>query len=236
MCTQREHARLNVLRYTAYSYSVRSDAIGQTNTIKNLKWRCQVEWDKAIEGNNGYLVFPLPWLESVDNCQSCHWLNILHESNTDDMHSLAMSPTSPPPLHQLTLFDWTIPLVAAAGCIFAMSLIVEPKRRQFNAIFVAGAGAAYLGGGLGFWEFAYTAIATYVAYRGLESYRFIAIAWLMHSSWDFIHHLYGNPIIPFARTSSIGCMVCDAVLAAWFLAGAPSVLPESLKPSGPESP
>jgi hypothetical protein len=56
----------------------------------------------------------------------------------------------------------------------------------------------------------------YVAYRGLESYRFIGVAWLMHSGWDVAHHLWGHPIMFFAPTSSFQCGVCDAVLAIWF--------------------
>jgi len=106
----------------------------------------------------------------------------------------------------------------------ALSFVPEPSRRKFNAVFVGGAGAAYLGGGFGLWELAFTALATYVAYRGLESYKAIGLAWLMHSCWDLVHHLWGNAILPTIPTSSIGCAVCDAVLAAWFLAGAPSLL------------
>jgi len=36
-----------------------------------------------------------------------------------------------------------------------------------------------------------------------------------------LHHLYGNPIIPFAPTSSLGCAICDPVIAIWCFAGAP---------------
>ena len=61
-----------------------------------------------------------------------------------------------------------------------------------------------------------------IAYRGLSSYTAIAVVWLMHSGWDFLHHRYGNPIWPFMPTSSFGCMIFDAIIAVWFLAGAPS--------------
>ncbi|MGY1979483.1 DUF6010 family protein [Nocardia gipuzkoensis] len=105
----------------------------------------------------------------------------------------------------------------------AMSLIREPQRRRFNAIMVAGAGAAYLsGGGFGGWEFAFTAVTTYCAYRGLESWTFIGIAWLLHTAWDLLHHVKGNPIIPFAHDSSLGCAICDPVIAVWCLYGGPS--------------
>jgi hypothetical protein len=63
-----------------------------------------------------------------------------------------------------------------------------------------------------------------VAYFGLRSYRFIGIGWLMHSAWDLVHHLYGNPIWPFMGTSSFGCFIFDAVIAAWFLANAPPLM------------
>jgi hypothetical protein len=39
--------------------------------------------------------------------------------------------------------------------------------------------------------------------------------------WDVLHHLFGNPIIPFLPASSIGCAVCDVVIALWCFAAAP---------------
>ncbi|MBB4699588.1 DUF6010 family protein [Sphaerisporangium siamense] len=113
------------------------------------------------------------------------------------------------------------------GLLYAVvtSLIPEPNRRRFNAVMVAGAGAAYLsGGGLGGWEFAFTAAVTYCAYRGLESWTFIGVGWLLHTAWDVVHHLNGNPIIPFAFDSSLGCAICDPVIALWCLAGGPSLM------------
>lgn len=108
------------------------------------------------------------------------------------------------------------------GLLYAllMSLIREPHRRRFNAVMVAGAGAAYLsGGGMGGWEFAFTVVVTYVAYRGLDSWTFIGIGWLLHTAWDIVHHVKGNPIIPFLHTSSLGCAICDPVIALWCFAG-----------------
>lgn len=116
------------------------------------------------------------------------------------------------------------PLLVGVLYVCASSLIREPYRRRFNAIMLAGAGAAYLsGGGLGIWEFAFTAVMTYIAYRGLESWTFIGIGWLLHTAWDIVHYLRGNPIIPFAHGSSLGCAICDPVIAIWCLAGGPSV-------------
>jgi hypothetical protein len=39
------------------------------------------------------------------------------------------------------------PLLVAAVLIFLISVFREPGRRKFSAVFVAGAGAAYLSGG-----------------------------------------------------------------------------------------
>ena len=106
------------------------------------------------------------------------------------------------------------------------SLIPEPARRRFNAVMVAGAGAAYLsGGGLGVWEFAFAGLLAYVAYRGLESWTFIGIGWLLHTAWDVVHHVRGEPIVPFADHSSLGCAICDPVIAIWCLAGGPALVP-----------
>jgi hypothetical protein len=62
-----------------------------------------------------------------------------------------------------------------------------------------------------------------VVYRALRSYRYIGLAWLTHAAWDLPHHLLGNPIWPFMRSSSFGCFVFDSLIAVWFLAGAPAV-------------
>jgi len=116
------------------------------------------------------------------------------------------------------------PILVAILFIELSSLIREPARRNFMAVMLAGAGAAYIsGGGLGAWEFAFTALLAYCAYRGLTSYRFIGTGWLLHACWDVVHHLYWHPIIPFSATSSLGCAICDPVIAAWCFAGAPSL-------------
>ncbi|MBC2874234.1 DUF6010 family protein [Streptomyces mobaraensis] len=105
----------------------------------------------------------------------------------------------------------------------AMSLVGEKHRLRLNAVMVAGAGAAYLGGGgMGGWEFVFTAVATYVAYRALDSWTFVGIGWLLHTAWDIVHHLKGSPLLPFAHGSSLGCAICDPVIALWCLRGGPS--------------
>lgn len=126
-----------------------------------------------------------------------------------------------PPVH---LADYVGPALAGLAFVALMSFVKEPTRRNFNAIFVAGASGVYLSGGLGLWELLYPAAGAAVAYLGLRSYRYIGIAWLMHAGWDLVHHLYGDPIWPFMPTSSFGCLIFDSVIGIWFLAGAPSLL------------
>jgi hypothetical protein len=127
----------------------------------------------------------------------------------------------PPPLHAA---DYVGPAAGAIAFVVIMSRVPEPARRHYNAIVVAGASGVYLSGGLGLWELLYAAVAGgVVAYLGLRSHRYIGLAWLLHAGWDVVHHFNGHPIWPFMPTSSFGCMVFDALIAIWFLAGAPSV-------------
>ena len=121
--------------------------------------------------------------------------------------------------------DYFGPAISAVLFVLIMSFVPEPTRRTFNAIFATGAAGVYLNGGFGVWELLYPALATPILYRGLQSHRYIGTAWLMHAAWDLPHHLWGNPIWPFMPTSSFGCMIFDALIAIWFLAGAPSLIP-----------
>lgn len=120
------------------------------------------------------------------------------------------------------VMDYVGPAIGGLLFVLVMSLLKEPTRRSFNAIFVAGAMGAYIAGGLGLWELPFALAGSIVAFRGLRDPRFIGVAWLMHSVWDLVHHFFGNPIWPFMETSSFGCCISDAVIASWFLAGAPS--------------
>jgi len=123
----------------------------------------------------------------------------------------------------IQLVEVVAPIVVAIVFIAAASAVREPSRQKFMAIMMAGAGSAYLNGGLGKWEFVFTAVVTYCAYKGLTSYRWISLGWILHSGWDVMHHLYGTPIIPFYATSSLGCAICDPVIAVWCFIGAPSL-------------
>ncbi|MFF5721631.1 DUF6010 family protein [Streptomyces buecherae] len=117
------------------------------------------------------------------------------------------------------------PVIVGIVYCLLMSLITEPYRRHFNAVMVGGAGAAYLsGGGFGPWEFPFVALTAYVAYRGLNSWNFVGVGWLLHTAWDVAHHLKGNSILPFYHDASLACAICDPVIALWCLCGGPSLI------------
>ncbi|TFC86376.1 DUF6010 family protein [Cryobacterium sp. TMT4-31] len=121
------------------------------------------------------------------------------------------------------------PILIGIGIVLALSLIPYNHRRNFGAILVAGAGAAYLSSGtFGPWELVFTSAMTIVAFMGLRSNRWIGVAWLMHTAWDTIHAMNNSPILPFAPHSSLGCAICDPVIALWYFADAPS-MPEILR-------
>jgi hypothetical protein len=111
----------------------------------------------------------------------------------------------------------------AIAFIALCSLFKGPDRRHFGAIILAGAGAAYLSGGFGVWEFAFCLLMALVAFGALNDYRLLGAGWILHTVWDLLHHLYGNPIVPLVPGSSLGCAICDPVLAVWYFLGAPSI-------------
>jgi hypothetical protein len=131
----------------------------------------------------------------------------------------------------LLAIDYLGPAIGAVGFVLVMSVVKEPVRRTLNTVLVAGSCGVYLNGGFGVWELLYPVLATPIVYRGLRSYRFIGLAWLMHAAWDLPHHLWGNPIWPFMLTSSLGCMIFDTLIATWFLAGAPSLFSHGFQDS-----
>jgi Family of unknown function (DUF6010) len=122
-----------------------------------------------------------------------------------------------PTLHAADYFG---PVAGAVVFIAIMALVREPLRHNLNALLAAGASGVYLSGGLGAWEVICPVLVMPVVVRGLRSYPFIGVAWLMHAGWDVVHHLYGSAIWPFMPTSSFGCMIFDTVIACWFFAGA----------------
>jgi len=135
------------------------------------------------------------------------------------------------------MLRFIMPVVIALIWAGACSFIPEPHRRQFNAVFVGGAGAAYISGGsFGLGELAFTALMTVIAYIGLRSWAFVGIGWLLHTVWDVLHHRRGDPLIP--SDSSFGCAICDPVIAFWCFTGgrSPAELVQWLRTStGPKS-
>jgi hypothetical protein len=134
----------------------------------------------------------------------------------------------------IQLLDVVAPAAAALLFAFVLSRLREPVQRKVLAVMTAGFATAYLGGGLGAWELLYLVPASYIAYRALDSWRFIALGWLMHPVWDLVHHFHGNAIWPWMPTSSIGCAVFDPIVAIWATSVARSQGRRSLdQPQGP---
>ena len=125
---------------------------------------------------------------------------------------------------EFTLINAVAAVAIALVFITIMSFLKEPERQKINAIIIAGAGGVYWNGGLGIWEYIFGSVMLLVAFKGLTSYHFIGIGWLLHTGWDVLHHFYGTPIVTLEPSSSSGCAVCDPILAIWFFKGAPSIL------------
>ena len=119
----------------------------------------------------------------------------------------------------LNVMDSIGPLIGAAVFTALMALVKEPFRLRLNGVLVLGASGVYLSGGLGPWELVYAfGVGLPLGSFALGSYRFVALAWFAHSTWDVVHHFWGNPIWPFAPTSSWGCMLFDSAFALGLLA------------------
>ena len=112
--------------------------------------------------------------------------------------------------------DTVGPLLGAGVFVLGMSRVGEPLRLRLNALLVVGASGVYLSGGLGGWELLYAfAAGPLLGFWALRSYRGIAAGWLLHSTWDAVHHFFGRPIWEFMPTSSWGCLWFDAAIAMW---------------------
>jgi hypothetical protein len=124
---------------------------------------------------------------------------------------------------EFTIVNALAAVAIALIYITIFSLVKEPKRQTINALVIASAGAVYWSSGLGIGEFPFGISMIFIAYKGLTDYKYIGIGWLMHTSWDIVHHLYANPIVSLSPSSSAGCAVCDAILALWFFYKAPNI-------------
>jgi hypothetical protein len=100
-------------------------------------------------------------------------------------------------LPALVPMDSIGPAIGAVVFVAIMSLVPEPARRSFNAIFAAGAIGVYIGGSFGTWELLYPVLATPIVYLGLRSYKYIGIAWLMHAAWGFTSPPMGQANLAF---------------------------------------
>lgn len=121
------------------------------------------------------------------------------------------------------------PAIVGLVYIALLALLPEPARQRLNALMLAGAGGAYISGGsLGLWELAFAAVVMICAYQGLTNYAWLGIGWLLHASWDIVHHLRGAPMIPELAHSSFGCAICDPIIAIWLFLGAPSIYSRKL--------
>jgi hypothetical protein len=127
-----------------------------------------------------------------------------------------------PPFHTI---DAIKAIAVALGAIGLATLLqhLPLSRRHANAVIVTVAAGSYLNGGMGVWEFPFAILVACCAYRGLNSYWSIGIAWLLHTGWDIVHHFTGHPMISWLPTSSGECAITDAILAIWFFLGAPSL-------------
>lgn len=122
--------------------------------------------------------------------------------------------------NEFTLMTAIGAIMIAGVYITIFSLVKEPNRQIINALIIAGAGATYWSGGLGYYEFPLGVIMIFLAFKGLKDYKYLAIGWLVHTLYDMLHHLYGNPIVPMSPSSSAGCAICDPILALWLFMGA----------------
>lgn len=107
--------------------------------------------------------------------------------------------------------------------IAIMSLIKEPFRQKINAGLIAVAGGAYINAGLMPFDQIFNILLVFIAYKGLQNYKFIALGWMLHTCWDIVHHFYGQPIDFSVPDSTNVCAFFDPMVAVWFYMGAPSI-------------
>ena len=114
-----------------------------------------------------------------------------------------------------------VPVVIGLAFVAAMSLVRDDRRRlQLNAVVTAGASGTYLSGGaFGPWELAASTVVLLAAFLGRRSWRWVGAAWLLHTALDVAHAVTGHDLLPWAPHSSLGCAICDPVIALWCLGG-----------------
>ncbi|MCC3406986.1 MAG: hypothetical protein JGK17_15605 [Microcoleus sp. PH2017_10_PVI_O_A] len=123
----------------------------------------------------------------------------------------------------ITPIDIVSGFIIAAIWICGFSVISEPRRRQVNCILVGLAASTYGNHSFGLTEAAGTIILLTLGILGLGNYRWLGVAWLVHSGLDIAHHIANDPMFQYFPASSVGCAVTDPILALWFFAGAPDI-------------
>ncbi|MGL4632028.1 MAG: DUF6010 family protein [Leadbetterella sp.] len=110
------------------------------------------------------------------------------------------------------------------GIIFIalISFIKEPYRQKIMVVMLGIAGGVYVNNGLGLGMPIAISLGLF-AFKGLNSYRFIALGWLVHTVADIFHHSKGYPMIHNDALSSFGCAIFDVIIAIWFFVNAPSI-------------
>ena len=113
------------------------------------------------------------------------------------------------------------PVLVGLVVVSLMSLVRDDRRRRrVNALVTAGASGTYLATGtFGPLELVLAAVVLVVAYQGFRAWRWIGLAWLLHTGLDLTHHLEGVELLPWAPGSALGCAICDPVIALWCFAG-----------------
>jgi hypothetical protein len=111
----------------------------------------------------------------------------------------------------------------AAIWIYGFSFVSEPRRRQVNCILVGLAAATYGNHSFALIEAAGTIIVLTLGILGLGDYRWLGVAWLVHSGLDIAHHIANDPMFRYFPASSFACAITDPILALWFFAGAPDI-------------
>ena len=122
-----------------------------------------------------------------------------------------------------TFGNFTFAALLAPIFITIMSLLKEPYRQKINAGLIAVAGGAYINAGIMPFDQIFNVLLVFIAYKGLQNYKFIALGWIIHTCWDIVHHFYGNPIDPTIPDSTNVCAFFDVFIAIWFFFNAPSV-------------
>ena len=128
------------------------------------------------------------------------------------------------PAPELVLVNYIMPfIIPVLFIILPFSFVSEPYRQRINALILACAGGAYLNGGFGWLEGVFAIVMVICAYQALGNYRLLTIGWLLHTGWDTLHHLTGNPMILLMPSSSFECAISDTILAVWYFYQAPPV-------------